>query len=430
MAAIPPPLHATVRRIYALHESRAESEKPRPYLGASSLGEACSRRLWYGFRWAGERAIDGRIRRLFETGHREEERLIAELRAIGITVEGQQHGVEFADGHGKGHLDGAVLGLDEAPRTWHVFECKTHNTRSFKDVVAKGVKVSKPTHYAQVQMYMGLTGMERAAYFAVCKDTDEVHLERIEYDSATFATLTAKAYAIIKAEEPPLRISEDPESFDCRFCPFRDVCHAATIPAMSCRTCAHATPIAAGKWHCAHFDAEIPEEAQRAGCDEHRFIPALLERVAELVEVDGNRLTWRNKLTDRTFTQPGYTSAELVACKDFRIVGDAFMDEVKAVFGDASKVSSPAVGAETWTWQTFHNGTRHIRCERGGQFQTYISQTTESVARMRELGDPTYAPDADFLDNAEVFYDEPKATDGSKATRSLTDGSARRGRKT
>ena len=29
-------------------------EKPRPYLGASSIGEACSRKLWYRLRWVRE----------------------------------------------------------------------------------------------------------------------------------------------------------------------------------------------------------------------------------------------------------------------------------------------------------------------------------------------------------------------------------------
>ena len=424
--------HPIVAAIYAAYE---KSEAPRAHLGASRIGESCSRRLWLEWRWCGQEAFPGRVRRMFDTGKREESRLIADLRAIGCEVmEGptpdEQWRVSACDGHFGGSLDAAGRGFPDAPKTWAVIEFKTHNETSFRALEAKGVQQSKPIHYAQMTAYAGLAGMDRMVYVAVNKNTDEIYAERLHFDKAEFDRLMAKAQSIISAKEPPTRISDDATFYLCRFCPFHAQCHGEVRPAVTCRSCAHSTPIDKGAWRCERFAAEIPEAAQRDGCADHRYIPALLERVAELVEVDGNRLTWRNKLTDRTFTQPGYTSAELVACKDFRIVGDAFMDEVKAVFGDASKVSSPAVGAETWTWQTFHNGTRHIRCERGGQFQTYISQTTESVARMRELGDPTYAPDADFLDNAEVFYDEPKATDGSKATRSPTDGSARRGRKT
>lgn len=339
MVAMPQPTHSTVRRIYELHEQRRET-KPRPYLGASVLGESCVRRLWYSWRWCGGEEFEGRMLRLFGTGDIAETRLLDELRAIGVQVEGSQHEVVFADGHGGGHLDGAVLGLEEAPKTWHVFECKTHNAKSYKDLLAKGVKESKPKHWAQMIVYMGLTGMDRAAYFAVNKDTDEITLERVHFDQAEFDKLIAKAKAIIDAAEPPMRINEDPTWWECRFCPFKAQCHGAAVPAVTCRSCAHSTPIADGAWSCDRFASEIPEDAQLAACDDHLFIPALLERVAELVEANDDRVRWRNKLTGKTFDQPGYTSRELAAAKDFRVIGDDFVQEIKAVFGADSKVVS------------------------------------------------------------------------------------------
>lgn len=345
VAAIPEPLHSTVRRIYELHEQRRD-EKPRPYLGASQLGEACARRLWLGFRWCGAETFDGRMLRLFETGNREESRLLDELRAIGVTVAGEQHEVEFAGGHGKGHLDGALQGLEEAPKTWHVFECKTMNAKAFKDVQAKGVREAKPLHFAQIIVYMGLSGMDRVAYFAVHKDTDEIYFERIHFDQAAFDKLMAKAAAIVSAAEPPARISEDAAWYECKFCPFHAQCHGEARPAVTCRSCAHSTPIAAGAWHCAHHDAEIPEDAQREGCNEHRYIPALLERVAELVSADGNDVRWRNKLTDKTFDQPQYNSQEMHDAADFRVIGDDFVQHFKEVFGDGTRVTS-GPGPET-----------------------------------------------------------------------------------
>lgn len=341
MAAIPQPTHNTVRRIYELHESRCDNA-PRLYLGASELGESCTRRLWYGWRWMPRAPFEGRMLRLFDSGHREEARLVDELRAIGVRVEGQQHEVVFADGHGKGHLDGALLGLEEGPRTWAVFECKTANAKAYKEVTTKGVREAKPTHYSQMLVYMGLTGMTRAAYFVVNKDTDEISHERVEFDKDAFDALMAKAKAIVSAAEPPARISEDASWYECKFCPFHAHCHGEAPPSATCRSCAHSTPIAGGAWRCEHYGAEIPVDAQREGCDEHRFIPALLGRLAELVAADGQRVRWRNKLTGRTFDQPAWKSSELAACKDWRIVGDDFAEEIKRVFGDESKVSSRA----------------------------------------------------------------------------------------
>lgn len=339
-------MHSTVRRIYELHERRRD-EKPRPYLGASTLGEPCARRLWLTFRWCGAEKFEGRMLRLFETGNREEARLLDELRALGITVSGEQHEVIFADGHGAGHLDGALLGLEEAPKAWHVFECKTMNTKAFKDVVAKGVQASKPLHWAQMQAYMGLTGIERAAYFAVCKDTDEIYFERLHFDQDEFDKLMAKAEAIVHAAEPPARISEDPAWFECKFCPFHAQCHGEARPSVTCRSCAHSTPIANGAWSCDVHAAEIPGTAQRDGCGEHRYIPLLLERVAELVSAEGNAVSWRNKLTGKVFRPPDYDSQELHDAADFRCIGDDFVETYKEVFG--ARVTSgpgPAVMPE------------------------------------------------------------------------------------
>lgn len=340
MPAIPPPLHSTVGRIYRLHEDRRAEERPRGYLGMSELGETCSRRLWYGWRWCGAEAFGGRMLRLFETGNREEARLIAELRAAGLTVDGEQHEVEACGGHVKGHLDGAVLGLDEAPKTWHVFECKTHSAKSFADLKAKGVRDAKPRHFAQVTLYMGATGMERAAYFAICKDTDEIYLERVHFDRGEYARMLQKAQVIVDSPEPPPRLSEDPSWYECRYCPHQAQCHqpVPTCPPPSCRTCVHSTPVAGGAWRCEHWSADIPVEAQREGCDEHRYIPALVPWL-ELAEAgDENEVAWKSTLNGATLRQPQYLSRELYAATDKRFLGDEFVAAMKGVFGDGARV--------------------------------------------------------------------------------------------
>lgn len=345
MAKIPDPIHSTVRKIYALHEQRSD-RPPRPHLGGSEIGHPCSRYLWLTFRWAEASSFEGRMLRLFETGVREEARLLDELRELGLTVsdrdeDGKQWAFSACNGHFGASLDGALLGLEEAPKRWHVFEAKTHNVKSFADLKAKGVKASKPQHHAQLQTYMGLSGMERAAYFAVGKDTDEIYFERIHFDKAEFEKLLARAQSIIDAPEPPPRLSEDPAWYQCKFCRFAPQCHSDAAPLPNCRTCAHVSVAPEGAWHCELTAAGLDKEFQRLGCESHVYIPRLLERFAELESADGENVVWRNKLTGKTFKQPEYRSSEIRAATDKRLLGEEGVDTFKGVFGPVRIVNTP-----------------------------------------------------------------------------------------
>ena len=145
----------TVAAIFAHHKKTGDAEPVRGYLGASIIGHHCERYLWYCFRQCCKPDFSGRMYRLFETGDLEEPRFIRELRAIGCTVHdtdenGEQFEVSAFGGHFSGHMDGCALGIPEAPKTWHVLEFKTHNAKSFRGLVKKGVKESKPQHYAQI----------------------------------------------------------------------------------------------------------------------------------------------------------------------------------------------------------------------------------------------------------------------------------------
>lgn len=288
MATVPEPMHSTAALIYQAYENDAD-DGHRPHLGASIIGHACERSLWLTFRWARAKKFPGRMLRLFETGNLEEPRLVKNLRRIGVKVhevapDGKQWRVSAVGGHFGGSMDSALLGVPEAPKTWHVGEFKTHNDKSFKDLQAKGVLKAKPMHYAQMQAYMGLTEMQRALYIAVNKNTDELYTERVEFDVVEFRKIMERAERVIRADEPPLRISKDPSWYECKMCDFHSLCHGEEAPDVNCRTCAHSTPVVDGedgKWTCREY-GEIGLLAQREShnCTTHRYIPILLERFA------------------------------------------------------------------------------------------------------------------------------------------------------
>ena len=281
LSKVLPTKSATVQAIEAYWKQRGSSEPQRNYLGASSIGKDCARSLWYEFRKCVKPEFSGRLYRLFDRGHKEEFRFVEELRGIGCEVhefdaDGNQFEVIACDGHFKGHTDGAALGVPEAPKTWHLLEMKTSSASQFKKVEKEGCEIAKPQHYAQMQVYMHLTGLKRALYMVVNKDTDELYTERLRYDSKRAQSYIDKAQSIINTSTPPARVSEREDSWACKFCDAKALCHgtgetAVPVAQIHCRNCAHSTPIEDGKWKCDLFQSEANKV-----CDSHVFLPGLI----------------------------------------------------------------------------------------------------------------------------------------------------------
>jgi len=136
MAKLPERSDRIASAIYKQHETNAEDWR-RLHLGASIIGTECSRALWYSFRWVSPPGFDGRMLRLFERGQREEDWVIEELTELGWEVkatddDGNQWRFEEFGGHFGGSIDGAVLGVPGAEKTWHLLEVKTSNDRRFR----------------------------------------------------------------------------------------------------------------------------------------------------------------------------------------------------------------------------------------------------------------------------------------------------------
>ncbi|WP_309083758.1 oxidoreductase [Chelativorans sp.] len=304
MVALPNSISLTVVAIDAAVEAAEDRDFDHVVRG-SSIGHPCERHLWYRFRWAHEPEVfDGRKLRLFQTGHEEEARLVAYLALAGVKIEavdpatGEQWEVTALDGHFAGHLDGIATGILEAPTTPHLLECKTHNARSFAQLLRHGVAISKPEHVAQMQVYMHLKGLTRAFYLAKNKDTDELYGERIRYDAAQGSALLAKAERIRDANAAPARVSDDPSYYLCQAfnCPSYGVCHAGQFALRNCRTCLHSAIGSAGAWYCARFDRVLTIEAQRVGCPNHLYLPSLVP--GEQVDADERAETITYRMPD------------------------------------------------------------------------------------------------------------------------------------
>lgn len=278
----------TVQAIFA-HYERNVDKRPRTSIGASEIGKPCDRALWYSFRHCGQPTFDGRMRRLFETGVLEEPRLIANLRAIGCEVQdkdnktGKQFEFRALGGHVKGFMDACALGLPEAPKTWHVIDFKTASNKQFQIIRKKGIREAKPEYYAQVMIYMHLSGMKRSMMIVKNKDNDALYAERFKYDKEEAKRILDRAKFIIECNTPPERISDDPDQFVCKFCTFRNLCHnldeGPPVPVtVSCRNCVHSTPEMDGNqhWVCAFHKKDLSTADQVKACEDHLMIPDLI----------------------------------------------------------------------------------------------------------------------------------------------------------
>lgn len=286
----------------------------RSHLGMSEIGEECSRKIWYKFRWAAIEYFDGRMRRLFARGHREEERYISYLEGIGCKVyrfsqqlwysetlnefkiiendtnlsggtgsfiqitsgpliqmaeqrgyKLKQYRVSGVMGHYGGSGDGIVI------TPWYsdplIGEFKTHNTKSFVGYLSDGVKKSKPKHWAQMCSYGWKFQIKYGIYFPENKNDDDIKVEVLELDWSYAQQLEKKAEEIILSAEPPPRISDNPAYFNCKYCYLSDICHKGKIPDKNCRSCKNSIPTENAQWGCKLHNSLIPNDWIAKGCD-------------------------------------------------------------------------------------------------------------------------------------------------------------------
>ena len=357
MSQIPESQHTTSAAIIRWYESKPQEH--RPHMGASLIGHPCDRYIWLTWRWALKPEFKGRILRLFDTGKREENRLIEELRGIGATVwdvdpsNGDQWRVSELNGHFGGSLDAVAKGLPEAPKSPAVVEMKTHNEKSFNELVKKGVKAAKPQHYDQMNVYMGLMEIPRALYMAVNKNTDDVYVEWLHFDEDRCKALLHRASDLIHTNTPPWRISVDPDHFECKWCSMWKHCHGGMAAEANCRTCVHATPVENSAWHCDKHRKNIDYKQQTQGCDTHLLIPDLIP-FADAQEGGENWVAYKMKNSEDRFINgpeslqeygPNFSSRELHMTN-----GTLMQDIIKA------KLAFPVSKVSAGSLETFFDG--------------------------------------------------------------------------
>ena len=319
MATINYSVDPTLAALDALHTQASSHDAPRRYLGASLIGQECARRIWFSFRWALPRSFPATSYRAIQDGHRGEAQMAGWLRTVpGIELwttdpDDPQRPIGFVacSGHFRGHLDGIISGLYQAPKTPHVWEHKVCNETKWAKLVKliqqHGEKAAlalwDAVYYAQAQVYMHQMDLTRHYLTVGTPGNRQLVSCRTEYRAQAAKVLLKKAEQIITADRPPLKISDNPTWWQCKTCDYYALCHGAALPAVNCRTCAHSTARLdqSRPWTCERKQSAITGD--QAGCHHHAFHPDLLANHAEAIAADTKTgmITFRRKSDGATW---------------------------------------------------------------------------------------------------------------------------------
>ena len=317
-----------VDAIYKSYEDKNAQEAERTYLGCSMMGGDCAAKVQYLHTHAAGDDFDGRMLRLFQTGHLEEPRFEDDLRAVGYQVvtvgkDGKQVAVGDESGHIKGHIDGVAKWKDGA---WALLEMKTHSEKSFKILEKSGMQESKPEHFGQMQLYMGYLKLEHGLYIAKNKNTDHLYIERVEFVPAAFDKLTARGASILAGQEQP----KNP-SFKCNWCPAKTLCRpngvedqgdtkAVTLRSVSCRQCKYHKSASEGREGCMKHGRALSFSEVKVACDDHTLRPEYL--TFAMIEDEDENL-YRNEVNNEVFiVGPGGWTTKMLMGVPVSAVGE------------------------------------------------------------------------------------------------------------
>jgi hypothetical protein len=244
-------------------------------LGASGIGRECLRRVFYDWRGYTKKETEGRMQILFETGDIYEKRIVEWLRMTGMSIwdKDPKTGKQFDYAHPSGHftvrIDGVARGVLGFEKDNHLLEVKSHNDNQFSQLEKHGVARSHPEHYIQCQMGMDGMGLNQTLYVGMNKNDEQMHFERIMYDSATVDKIEAKIKELVEATLTPAGISLTASAPGCRFCPHKMVCVGKEAPVKNCRTCRMGNPGPQGSWICGLDGSILEYKKQMIGCNEY-----------------------------------------------------------------------------------------------------------------------------------------------------------------
>lgn len=264
MAQIPQHTDPTLEAMQKAVEDTQQFQN-RDYLGASLIGDLCSRKIWYNINGFPRRKSGAIGLMAADSGYYAEDKTAERLRLVeGVELhthmaDGEQYGwereikleyprkvidpktgeVSYQE-YGKiaGHYDGLIRGIIQAPKAIHIWEHKDKDHKKFADFQTKKNKFGEKdtlkewdiNYYGQAQINMHMARIDDVQidrhYLTVSYAGGRKYDScRTEYNPEDAERLYNKAIKILNADQPPVKLSEKSDFYLCRFCDYRKECH-------------------------------------------------------------------------------------------------------------------------------------------------------------------------------------------------------------
>jgi hypothetical protein len=218
------------KMINALIEASAPpTPNERQYLGASSIGNECLRRVQ--FDWFCDPELPVRTQDIFRRGHFFESLTRGRMKQAGfVFASSNVLGFEVAEGLFRGHGDGVLIGGPEIPELIYpaLWEHKAVKAKSWRAIERDGLKGLHHVYACQIAIYGAYLGFLNPVLFCVTNaDTCERLWFLVPFDAQLAQETSDRAVMVIeasKAGELLPRFTDDPEHWRCRACSFREHC--------------------------------------------------------------------------------------------------------------------------------------------------------------------------------------------------------------
>jgi CRISPR/Cas system-associated exonuclease Cas4 (RecB family) len=197
-----------------------QRDKEQHHFYVSDAGK-CTRAIFFKFKKAPREEIEPRVLRLFDHGdsiHRLIMKPLLSMREIHVVASEINIPPQELI---RGRADAIISDGKEL----YVVDIKSINSMIFQ-----GLKSAKEDHINQIQLYLHYLDPQKGILLYVNKDTQELKEFIIDYDPKRAKSLLSILVDLKKKIDSniiPPRLSDWPENWQCRYCPFKEICSMA-----------------------------------------------------------------------------------------------------------------------------------------------------------------------------------------------------------